>query len=323
MITTILVPLDGSPLAALAVPQARRLAERAGATIVLVRVVPGAVVTPTDQGMALAGAERYLRAVADELAGQGCAVRHDVFVDEPAEGILLAALSHKADVIVMGTHGLTGLRHALLGSVAEEVLRGTDLPVLLVQPERGARELPPAGGPLLKVLVPLDGTPSGERALRFIAQEQFARAAEILLVHGEPPVPLPGTARGYPFAVGAGVYIPQDMVDEADRETTAQCRADREYLERVAHRYLEGRAWSTFVPLEDPAQAILQLAAEQRVDLIAMTTHARTGLARLTEGSVAAHVLRHAGMPVLLMRQSAGLGIETAPRSAASAGTPA
>jgi nucleotide-binding universal stress UspA family protein len=111
-----------------------------------------------------------------------------------------------------------------------------------------------------------------------------------------------------------------EALDEADRTTEAHRRATQAYLERVARTCLVGRSWSAHVPLEEPAFAIVQLAAEQHVDLIVMTTHARTGLARLTEGSVAAHVLHHAGVPVLLMRQSPGVGAEPMPIAAVPAG---
>ena len=320
MIKTILVPLDGSALAEAALPQAERVAQRAGGSIVLVRAVHGGVMAPAAQSAALADAELYLQAVTDDVASHGCRVRHDAFVAEPAEGILLAAQANKADVLVMSTHGFTGLRHALLGSVAEEVLRQTDLPVLLVQPGRSAGQVIARRDPFRKILVPLDRTPGAERALRLVAEADFTRAAEILLVHSEVPVPLPGANGGYPFAVGSGLYIPQALVDEADQETETHCRSARQYLERLAHTYLDGRSWRIHVPIDDPGHAIVSLATEQHADLIVMTTHARTGLARLAEGSVAAHVLRHAGVPVLLMRQTAGIAVAPAPITAGPAG---
>ncbi len=310
MIRTLLVPLDGSPFAEAALPQAKRVAQTVGGTVVLMQAVAGGVMAPSDQGDALAEAELYLQAVAGALASSGCPVRHERCVAAPAEGILHAARENRADMIVMSTHGLSGLRRALLGSVADEVLRRTDLPVLLVQPGHTAHRTPESTGPFRTILIPLDRTPGAEAALRLIAQEEFARAAEILVVHSEVPVAVPGTVGAYAYGLVPGMSIPQYAVDEAARETDVHCRDDQAYLERLAQTYLAGRAWHADVPRDDAGHAIVRVAVERHADLIAMTTHARTGLERLAEGSVAAHVLHHAGVPVLLLRQDTRGGVE-------------
>jgi len=310
MIKTLLVPLDGSHFAEAALPEAQRMAQTVGGTIVLMRAVRGGVMGSVVQSAALAAAEHYLREIEATLTSRGCAVRHESCVAEAAEGILLAARENKADLIVMSTHGLSGLRHALLGSVADEVLHRADRAVLLVQHGHHADYAPNQSGPYRTILVPLDGTPGAEPALRLIAQEEFARTAEILVVHSEVSVAVPGTGGGYAYGFGPGMDIPQYAVDEAGRETDAHCRDDRAYLGRMAQTYLEGRAWHSFVPLDEAGPAIVRVAIEQHADLIAMTTHAQTGLARLAEGSVAAHVLHHAGVPVLLLWQEAPASVD-------------
>jgi nucleotide-binding universal stress UspA family protein len=302
MIKTILVPLDGSALAEEALPQAERLARATESTIVVLQVVRGGVMTPPAQQQAIAEATQYLQAIATNLTKRGCPARTDVFVGQSVEGILLAAATHRAEVIVMSTHGLTGLRHAVLGSVAEDVVRGASVPVLLVQ--AGQHAAIPQIGPYRKILVPLDGTPGAERTLTLIAGEPFARSAEIVLLHSELPVGLRLSPLGEGYIIGTGTYVPQDAIDEADQETQRHTRAARAYLARVAHAYLAGHACRTYVPLEEPAEATVHVAVEEHVDLIAMTTHARKGLERLREGSVAAYVVGHAGVPVLLLHQA-------------------
>jgi nucleotide-binding universal stress UspA family protein len=311
MIETILVPLDGSSLAETALPHARRFALATRAAVVLVRVVRGGRLDDMAPSEAVAEAERYLRSVAGDLARGGLAAQWEVILGEPVEGILFAAHNHGAGVIVMSTHGLTGLHHALLGSVAEAVLRAAHLPVLLLQAGREAGPLPM--GLYRKILVPLDGSPGAEAALRYVACEEFARHAEILLLHSEVPVPLHRMAPGYGSLFGATAYIPQAAVDEVEKETEEHRRSAEVYLANVARMYLSGHPCRVDVPVDDPVRAAVGEAAREGVDLIVMTTHARTGLDRLREGSVAADVLRDARLPVLLLRPDDGAGVRPLP----------
>ena len=146
---TILVPLDGSPLAECALPKATELAEAANATIVLLRAaeahtLPG--VDPTDaQVRVVAEAEEYLAQVAERLRTVG--VRHvvpTVWYGPPASTIVEGARFQKADLIVMTTHGRSGLGRLILGSVAESVLRGTRTPILLIRTSEAPVEVPMA-----------------------------------------------------------------------------------------------------------------------------------------------------------------------------------
>ena len=134
----ILVPLDGSQLAEMALPTAVELLSNApGATIILLRAaetrsLPG--VDPVDaQASAVREAESYLATVADGLCEQGITrVVRSVWYSSAAKAIVEAARVRGVDLIVMSTHGPSGVRRALRGSVAETVLRGTRTPILLV-----------------------------------------------------------------------------------------------------------------------------------------------------------------------------------------------
>lgn len=147
---TVLVPLDGSPLAENALPAAVDLVkDRPGVTLVLVRAaeastLPG--IDPTDAQVAVVhDAETYLDAVSARLAEQGVKqVRTSVWYGPPAPAILEAAEVGKADLIVMSTHGRSGLGRLILGSVAESVVRGTRTPIMLVR-DQGAPLAAPAG----------------------------------------------------------------------------------------------------------------------------------------------------------------------------------
>ena len=121
---TICVPLDGSPLAEQALATAQPIAARIGATLLLVCVVTG------DD---IAEARKYLEGVAQRLRADRFDVQTRVVEGIPADQIIYVAQTEHADLIVMATHGRTGLRQIWLGSVATKVVHSAELPVLLVR----------------------------------------------------------------------------------------------------------------------------------------------------------------------------------------------
>lgn len=135
----ILVPLDGSSLAEAALPRAVELArENPRATLVLLRAAEAFAVPGSDvvekQVMAVKEAEEYLEAVADRLRRQGLLnVETAVWYGAAAPAIVEAARVNHVELIVMSTHGRSGLGRLFLGSVAESVLRGTETPILLLR----------------------------------------------------------------------------------------------------------------------------------------------------------------------------------------------
>jgi nucleotide-binding universal stress UspA family protein len=146
----ILVPLDGSALAERALDKATEIVrDNPAATLVLLRAaeattLPGA--DPTEaQIAAVQEAETYLEGVARRLSEQGVKqVQTSVWYGPPAPAIVEAARVRNADLIVMSTHGRSGLGRLILGSVAESVLRGTRTPILVLRAEEAPVE-PPAG----------------------------------------------------------------------------------------------------------------------------------------------------------------------------------
>jgi nucleotide-binding universal stress UspA family protein len=146
----ILVPLDGSLLAEIALECALDLARGASSTVVLLRAAEAhhLLGDPTDaQVSVVAEAEDYLATTAQRLREQGVRqVETSVWYGPPAESIVEAARLRKADLIVMSSHGRSGLGRLILGSVAESVLRSMDTPILLIRAP-GAPLVKLAGGP--------------------------------------------------------------------------------------------------------------------------------------------------------------------------------
>jgi nucleotide-binding universal stress UspA family protein len=145
-LNAILVPLDGSALAEAALPKAMELADLSGARVLLLRAAevhtrPGT--DPTDaQVAAVRDAEDYLDLARQHLRRRGITVETSVWYGPAAQSILEAARHHGVDEIVMTTHGRSGLGRLLLGSITEAVLRGTDLPVLVVHAPRSRLDSP-------------------------------------------------------------------------------------------------------------------------------------------------------------------------------------
>ena len=151
MFSTIVVPLDGSETAAQALPVATEMAKRFASRVHLIQIVdtgsaslalganaaagaltdPAAITGEVNEQVALANA--YLTAVADQFAEQGVTADFTIEDGPPAEDIIAAAAGQGADLIVMCSHGRTGLRRLLHGSVAQDVMRNAPMPVLIVR----------------------------------------------------------------------------------------------------------------------------------------------------------------------------------------------
>jgi nucleotide-binding universal stress UspA family protein len=134
MQSTILVPLDGSPLAEHALPYAERLARATSAHLILCRALSATKLQPEQIVAAVGDARAYVQGVADQLAGRGSIVETTIPWGEPGDEILEQVRSARADLVVMATHGRSGLGRWLYGSVADEVLRRASVPMFLVPP---------------------------------------------------------------------------------------------------------------------------------------------------------------------------------------------
>ena len=185
----ILVPLDGSFRAEQALPVAARLARASGGTLTLLKVVTAGIdmdLRPMEltkraelsQEADVARAQEYLAQVASSDDLKGIDVRTEVLTGTPAQAILLFAQLQPVDLLVMCSHGTTGIKRWLLGGVAEKVAHHATFPVLLLH-EGGPALVgtpPHAEGPL-RVLVPLDGSVLAKAALVPAAQLVAALAA--------------------------------------------------------------------------------------------------------------------------------------------------
>lgn len=229
----------------------------------------------------------YLRKIAT-LFGDG-QVETLVLRGSPAAELVKYADSLDDPIIVMSSHGETGFRRMLVGSVLSRVVNGVSCPVLVVRAgEEESPAAPPSG--FNKVLVPLDGSDFAEFALE-VAEELFdGPDTEFHLIRVPEPIQYPGT----PYGTASHQTI--EMYLDAVR-TEAE-----EYLERVAAGLRErGRTVSWEVRDGMIAEAISTAVTKGGHEMIAMASHGRTGFRRFFLGSVAERVLRESEVPLLLV----------------------
>lgn len=306
MLKTILVPLDGSELAERALPYATAIARWAHARVVLVRAIlartlPGA--DPTDAQVTLRKrAEADLYATAEQLGLASVEAETHVYYDEATAAILDAVQARDADLIVMASHGRTGLGRWIYGSVAERVLQHAPVPVLLVSATASCAWTSDRAP---RLLVPLDGSALAEGALapaRALAADLGSDLVLLRVVEAPPPLAAPD------YLTAAGVDLDTEL------------GAARDYLHQVATDLRRDGLRVEIVPsVGHPPTLIPTVAQERSADLIVMATHGRRGIARLALGSVATGVMQRSTMPVLLTRQVAAEPLVTEDREVGAA----
>ncbi|MGH2411208.1 MAG: universal stress protein, partial [Chloroflexota bacterium] len=293
MVRLVLVPLDGSDHAEQALGPASCLARQVGANLLLLRAA-GDTTLPAGPDYPLARSVEestaYLKQIRQRLVAAGLTVHIEVTTHDPGAAIPLTAALRGADLIAMCAHGHAGLRPTA-GSVAQQVLRSTQLPVLLASGHDGAS----APSAFRSLLIPLDGTASAESALRYVGNltKDWSPVVRLLRVV-EPAMP--------PLIPGFPGYTPSAVFERAAMETQYVHMDARRYVERTAQTHMRGFPCQATAIVGYPAKAILDECANSGADLLVMATRERPEDERLSRRSVTAYVLRHARVPVLLLR---------------------
>ena len=292
MYSKILVPLDGSTLSEGILPYVRSMARAIHVPVELFRVndpaQPRAYVPTVQVG-------EYLEKIAASFFGT-TDLKCTVELGTPADMIVDRAAEQPGTLIAMTTHGYSGPQRWLLGSVAEKVLHVTTNDLLLVRP--AGRETS-GEARLNTVLVPLDGSELAEKVLPMVTNLAACLKLEAVLVHvlirfyfGSPDAFLP--------MFGANIPNQQELWAQASAEA-------RQYLsEKVEQLRAAGLPHVSSVLIEGSAEgaaaAIVDLARKTSENLVAMSTHGRSGIGRWMLGSVTERVVRHSTDPVLVIR---------------------
>ncbi|HKV57378.1 MAG TPA: universal stress protein [Ktedonobacteraceae bacterium] len=316
MFQRILVPLDGSMRAERAIPIAARIARASSGSVVLARVVskPSGLwpsvapqTTLVQQILAddLAEAEGYLSVATRSPELQGVTTETVVRFGPTVSSILAVADSYQSDLIVLCSHGYTGITRRIMGSVAEKLAREAPVPVLVLR----------EGGPIpggayadarpLRTLVPLDGSADAKAALEpaahLIAALGGSAPGELHLVRVVQPVATSSDeggmltasqkARGYLSAtaehIREGLVAP--AVAQYDLAVSWSVAVDSYVAETLV------RTAENTEAVEDGSSAFADF------DIIALATHGRDGWQRWVMGSVTEHILLGTKLPLLIV----------------------
>ncbi|MFC7070985.1 universal stress protein [Halobaculum lipolyticum] len=291
----IVVGTDGSEPGGAAVETAYALAAALGA-----RVHPCTVVDPYPTGQRLTDLRRHRAAAADLVdrlrdRADRAGVDADPTVREgrPHAELTAYAAETDADLIVVGTHGRGGARRALLGSVAEKLIRTADVPVLVTHEGDDAGR---TWGPESRLLVATDGSDAARPAERVgvgLAASLDARLAAVSVVDEAAAL----------STVGGGM-LGGDTIAAVKRALDE--RADRALTRVSALADDAGVDADSTVLVGEPGAAIRDYAADTDTDLIVVGTHGRGGIRRVVIGSIAERVIRGADRPVLVVPARAG-----------------
>lgn len=285
-IDRILFPTDFSECAERAFTHASHFAARYDAELHVLNVSVAQMRSENDpmSFIPLEPETPLVRSDAALQSASGAKVTHSqMTASSPVEGILNYADSHDASLIVMGTHGRTGIDHLLAGSVAEDVVRHAYCPVLTVRCRDGVGWK----DQVRRILVPVDFSDDSPIALAL----ELARAygAELDLLHVVEEAVLPTIYGVEPLSPGAPLYLE---------------RTEGALKKLLEEHDIADLTVRTSVRVGHPARVILEFAQEDRSDLIVIASHGRTGLGRLLMGSVAEKVVRLADVPVFTYKRA-------------------
>lgn len=319
MFSKLLVPLDGSTLAEKALPYAVSLARRMESELVLLQVLempPVIEGSLAAENALISSAESYLEKV-KEIITDSDRVQHipaeqvhsKVAFGNPQYEVAEIAATSGANLIVMTTHGRSGVAQLIMGSVASGVIQHTDLPVLVIRPVNDKSTKNQTLAELMstplnfglqegwgRILVTLDGTPQSELVIDSVVELAQKIDASIHLVQVIPPL--------LPFSYGDISYRYREDIEQ-----------EKKRIDQVAWQHLkkvedeirnQGLECSYTLHNGYVADEILHTIADLKVSIVAMATRARGRLGQVLLGSVAEEVVRRSHLPVLLLRATGG-----------------
>jgi nucleotide-binding universal stress UspA family protein len=288
----ILVPLDGSEFAERALPTVEMLCRAFDAQITLASVIPNK--SPLGSNLLIKAKfkrmqsqresiETYLQKTKQRLTEKGLLADYVMLTGPIAESLNNYASENGTDMLVICTHGRSGIQRWLQGSIANRIIQLILKPVLILRPRRD--EIHPVPE-YKRLLVSLDGSEFAERVLPWVrASTQFD--SQVLLLH------VPEVPEAEEFGA---------MVEEIEALRKQAEEQAMEYLTRIASE-LEEEGIQTRVIIKGsrPAETIVSVAREEEADVILLATHGRGGMDRLFMGSVADRVIQYSHRPVFLV----------------------
>ncbi|MBW1854722.1 MAG: universal stress protein [Deltaproteobacteria bacterium] len=304
----IIVPLDGSRIAEGALPCAEEMGGRLAAEIILV----GVCHSKLDQMQNMR--QSYLNHTAENVARRisetygiprnKISVNDVMLFGKPANEIVAYTQKVDADLVIMTTHGYSGVERIALGSVADAVVRKVHKPVLLIRAKHGKPEVSQKEI-CTKVVIPLDGSKLAEAALpvveTFMGDLASHHKVKAHLLHVLKP--LPDQERLAKFE-GKNLY---NITDEGIHRLAQSVREHEnmahDYLSHVGNKLCMKKGVDTDFDVRtgEPAEEIIKYAEEKGANTIVMSTHGLTGIDRWAMGSVTERILRRGHAAIMLV----------------------
>lgn len=291
-IDKVVCAFDFSETAEVALEQAMRFARRHEAQLVLAHIVepiplgPYPILMPAHDELAIVEiARERMAAVVDSLSDEAIAVEWIVREGQPGSSLVALVEEVGADLMVIGTRGLSGLKHLALGSTAEYVVRRCPCPVLTVHPEdRLLRDA------IESVVLPTDLSSSALQAAEyFMSLFGSWERPQVYLVYADQTPPYLEPFR-------------QEMLKESRQPDVIRQELERQ-LTPVADRLRAADFPVEIAILEgDPVTVTADLVKECNADLVLMSTHGRSALVNTLLGRTAQRVVQHVSCPVLTVR---------------------
>ena len=292
MYRNVMVPVDGSSFARGAVLHGLRIATLSGAALRLVRVIAPPLSRDAfagDSGLreGRSAALKDLYSIASECRANSAVNVTTSLESGPVVDALCGYSRRNAvDLIVMKSSARGGLARAWFGSVADALIRESRVPVLVVRPPSVSTAMK-RGFSFRRIVAPLDGSLIAEQSLNSVMSMAKIESASILLLF----VVSPESSRK-----------PSDIESPIGRASAREVEAAQHYLDSTIARLSKGVSISSKVVISsDVAGAILQAAAADEADLVAIATHGRGAIARARSGSVSDRVMRESVVSTLVV----------------------
>jgi len=295
-IETVFCAFDFSDTAESALEQAMRFARRHRGRLILAHAVEPiplgpypAIMSPHDELEIVNIARKRIEGLADSLRKAGMTVEVKVEQGQPGAQLISMAEETGADLIVIGTRGLTGFNRLAMGSTAEHVVRCSKCPVLTVHPEDRLLR-----ASIDTVIIPTDLSPNAKEAVEaFISLFGQWERPQVFLVYADETPP----------------YL--DLFEHERLRRAQQQDVMREEIERQLAPIAELLRAADFevefsVMDGDPVSVTTELARECDADLILLSTHGRSALVNALLGRTAQRIVQHAKCPVLTVRPEGG-----------------
>jgi nucleotide-binding universal stress UspA family protein len=290
MYKEIILPLDGSEMAEVALPFVEEFVGRTSSELILISV------RDPDDDRSLRMLQSYLEKIAETArvnaekyqkspGGEPVNVRWEILTGNPAEEIVTFANKEVESLVIMATHGHSGFTRWALGSVADKVSRVVDRPIMLIRAE-GSRPAVRGRGFFNKILAPLDGSNESEKTIPHVKDVAGSMNADVTLLQV--------------------LKLDSSFVTFGENRETESLKASaKEYMEKVTSSLQNTGINTKYVLIEtrgDVAEEINNYTTQNYIDVVVMATHGRSGPRRWVLGSVTNKVLNEGNTPIMLVR---------------------